>query len=286
MSTGLSCSLAEDGDAVCLRVHIHSRVDDVLCRFSSARCQVLHFHSSCLFSFSLHLSFTSLSSPFFTPFLPFCGFFLSFLHLPLPVNLYPPLSSLHPPPSALHSSLLSPTSSLHSPLLTPLILLTSCSSCFYFHISFSTLTLSTPRFVLRSSILSLVLPPLSSPPLSAAPPPEEHSNMYLMVPKPLDSFNLLRVKGKGLKQKVLHASCEWYDSYTGSHWGVGLLLIGPLLIQSQDATPVVHQQTLSARRTTADTVKALDRPIWLLGRCILGRLCPLKDPSENKGCAL
>lgn len=34
--------------------------------------------------------------------------------------------------------------------------------------------------------------------------------MYLMVPKPLDSFNQLRVKGKGLKQKVLHASCEWY----------------------------------------------------------------------------
>ncbi|XP_026163156.1 ral GTPase-activating protein subunit alpha-1 isoform X7 [Mastacembelus armatus] len=38
---------------------------------------------------------------------------------------------------------------------------------------------------------------------------EEHSVMCLMVPKPLDSFNLLRVKGKGLKQKVLHASCEW-----------------------------------------------------------------------------
>nr|XP_024662043.1 ral GTPase-activating protein subunit alpha-1 isoform X1 [Maylandia zebra] len=38
---------------------------------------------------------------------------------------------------------------------------------------------------------------------------EEHSAMYLMVPKPLDSFNQLRVKGKGLKQKVLHASCEW-----------------------------------------------------------------------------
>ncbi|XP_031177075.1 ral GTPase-activating protein subunit alpha-1 isoform X4 [Sander lucioperca] len=37
----------------------------------------------------------------------------------------------------------------------------------------------------------------------------EHSDMYMMVPKPLDSFNLLRVKGKGLKQKVLHASCEW-----------------------------------------------------------------------------
>ncbi|XP_032357104.1 ral GTPase-activating protein subunit alpha-1 isoform X8 [Etheostoma spectabile] len=38
---------------------------------------------------------------------------------------------------------------------------------------------------------------------------EEHSDMCMMVPKPLDSFNLLRVKGKGLKQKVLHASCEW-----------------------------------------------------------------------------
>ncbi|XP_030574005.1 ral GTPase-activating protein subunit alpha-1 isoform X2 [Archocentrus centrarchus] len=38
---------------------------------------------------------------------------------------------------------------------------------------------------------------------------EEHSALYLMVPKPLDSFNQLRVKGKGLKQKVLHASCEW-----------------------------------------------------------------------------
>lgn len=36
--------------------------------------------------------------------------------------------------------------------------------------------------------------------------------MYLMVPKPLDSFNLLKVKGKVLKQKVLHASCEWYVS--------------------------------------------------------------------------
>ncbi|XP_028993980.1 ral GTPase-activating protein subunit alpha-1 isoform X9 [Betta splendens] len=37
---------------------------------------------------------------------------------------------------------------------------------------------------------------------------EDHSVMYL-VPKPLDSFSLLRVKGKGLKQKVLHAGCEW-----------------------------------------------------------------------------
>ncbi|XP_054651401.1 ral GTPase-activating protein subunit alpha-1 isoform X7 [Dunckerocampus dactyliophorus] len=37
---------------------------------------------------------------------------------------------------------------------------------------------------------------------------EEHSVMCLRVPKPMDSFRL-RVKGKGLKKKVLHASCEW-----------------------------------------------------------------------------
>ncbi|XP_077587938.1 ral GTPase-activating protein subunit alpha-1 isoform X2 [Stigmatopora nigra] len=37
---------------------------------------------------------------------------------------------------------------------------------------------------------------------------DEHSVMCILVPKPLDSFRL-RVKGKGLKQKVLHASCEW-----------------------------------------------------------------------------
>ncbi|XP_036006702.1 ral GTPase-activating protein subunit alpha-1 isoform X4 [Fundulus heteroclitus] len=38
---------------------------------------------------------------------------------------------------------------------------------------------------------------------------EEHSVLYLMVPKPVDSLNQLRVKGRGLKQKVLHAGCEW-----------------------------------------------------------------------------
>ncbi|XP_036006703.1 ral GTPase-activating protein subunit alpha-1 isoform X6 [Fundulus heteroclitus] len=40
---------------------------------------------------------------------------------------------------------------------------------------------------------------------------EEHSVLYLMVPKPVDSLNQLRVKGRGLKQKVLHAGCEWYE---------------------------------------------------------------------------
>ncbi|KAM4723899.1 ral GTPase-activating protein subunit alpha-1 isoform 4-T4 [Anableps anableps] len=38
---------------------------------------------------------------------------------------------------------------------------------------------------------------------------EEHSVLYLMVPKPVDSLNQLREKSRGLKQKVLHAGCEW-----------------------------------------------------------------------------
>ncbi|XP_047249036.1 ral GTPase-activating protein subunit alpha-1 isoform X3 [Girardinichthys multiradiatus] len=40
---------------------------------------------------------------------------------------------------------------------------------------------------------------------------EEHSVLYPMVPKPVDSLNQVRVKGRGLKQKVLHAGCEWYE---------------------------------------------------------------------------
>ncbi|XP_014851215.1 PREDICTED: ral GTPase-activating protein subunit alpha-1 isoform X3 [Poecilia mexicana] len=40
---------------------------------------------------------------------------------------------------------------------------------------------------------------------------EEHSVLYLMVPKPVDSLNQLREKSRGLKQKVLHAGCEWYE---------------------------------------------------------------------------
>ena len=53
-----------------------------------------------------------------------------------------------------------------------------------------------------------------SPPLSlllfSASSPEDSSVSYLMVPKPRDGLSLLRVKGKGLKHKVFHASCEWY----------------------------------------------------------------------------
>ena len=63
----------------------------------------------------------------------------------------------------------------------------------------------------RSNVIFCVclffFPPLS---LFFVSSPEDSSVSYLMVPKPLDGLSLLRVKGKGLKHKVFHASCEWY----------------------------------------------------------------------------
>lgn len=77
----------------------------------------------------------------------------------------------------------------------------------FIQFSFSFLSWTAPLPIPSLFLCPSLFPPLSSPDFHSL---EEHSAMYLMVPKPLDSFNQLRVKGKGLKQKVLHASCEWY----------------------------------------------------------------------------
>lgn len=40
---------------------------------------------------------------------------------------------------------------------------------------------------------------------------ERNAVIFLLLPKPpLENIDLIKVKGKGLKQKVFHASCEWY----------------------------------------------------------------------------
>lgn len=85
------------------------------------------------------------------------------------------------------------------------------------HLSFVVLLNLFCCFLFSFPSLSCVPPfPLSS----SSSRVEEHGAMYLMVPKPLDSFNLLKVKGKVLKQKVLHASCEWYVPQVDvSDWG-------------------------------------------------------------------
>lgn len=79
------------------------------------------------------------------------------------------------------------------------------------HLSFVVL-LNLFCFLFSFPFLLSGVPPFPLSSSSSSSRVEEHSAMYLMVPKPLDSFNLLKVKGKVLKQKVLHASCEWYVS--------------------------------------------------------------------------
>lgn len=112
--------------------------------------------------------------------------------------------------------------SFTDPLSTPLFIPSFCYpvSALFPSISFiSLLCCFIPSCILFASILSplfVTVPPFLSSAILSFPfldrrPSEEHSFMYMMVPKPLDSFNLLRVKRKGLKQKVLHASCEWYS---------------------------------------------------------------------------
>lgn len=40
---------------------------------------------------------------------------------------------------------------------------------------------------------------------------ERNAVIFLLLPKPpLENIGLVKVKGKGLKRKVFHASCEWY----------------------------------------------------------------------------
>lgn len=40
---------------------------------------------------------------------------------------------------------------------------------------------------------------------------ERNAVIFLLLPKPpLESIGHIKVKGKGLKRKVFHASCEWY----------------------------------------------------------------------------
>lgn len=229
--TGRYCSLAEDNHAVCF-VCLHTSFMCQRCFVSSLICSMstssFSFMSFFFFSFTSFLHLPFLSSPLFhiissLCFLPFCGTSsppVAFLDFPFPFSLRSPLPVLFHLWLNSRSSLLAflPSLSTHPflPPASPPLLFLLCSS---------SLPISSP-FMLPS-YFPLSTPPISSPPLcppfihlfhssslssprlSTPPPLEEHSNMYLMVPKPLDSFNLLRVKGKGLKQKVLHASCEW-----------------------------------------------------------------------------
>lgn len=161
--------------------------------FHSVQCIVLFFSYSVFIHFFYFLSFLWLSLlhspkllllPLLFLFLLFFPFSCPFHFLPISCILSLLFFSFFPLPSLLQSSRL-----------------------------FMLLAFFSFPFVLFPFLSFPQLSFLSSSSSSAL---EEHSDMYMMVPKPLDSFNLLRVKGKGLKQKVLHASCEWYASLIGN----------------------------------------------------------------------
>lgn len=71
-------------------------------------------------------------------------------------------------------------------------------------------------FLLHSTSLcifpfSLSCRPFYLPLLSILAPQERNAVIFLLLPKPqLENIGLIKVKGKGLKRKVFHASCEWY----------------------------------------------------------------------------
>ncbi len=68
-------------------------------------------------------------------------------------------------------------------------------------------------FLLHSTSLCIFPSSLSCRPfyLSILAPQERNAVIFLLLPKPqLESIGLIKVKGKGLKRKVFHASCEWY----------------------------------------------------------------------------
>lgn len=47
--------------------------------------------------------------------------------------------------------------------------------------------------------------------LSIIAPQERNAVIFLLLTKPpVENIGLIKVKGKGLKRKVFHASCEWY----------------------------------------------------------------------------
>lgn len=107
-------------------------------------------------------------------------------------------------------------------------------------------------FLLHSTSLCIFPAPLSCRPfylplLSILAPQERNAVIFLLLPKPqLENIGLIKVKGKGLKRKVFHASCEWYAG-TKSTFSVFFLPIpllqcslccdivtAPLLVSSRD----------------------------------------------------
>lgn len=83
------------------------------------------------------------------------------------------------------------------------------SSCLFCILSLLSLTFHITLHLSRPAPLSWR--PLYLPLLSILAPLERNAVIFLLLPKPqLENIGPIKVKGKGLKRKVFHASCEWY----------------------------------------------------------------------------
>ncbi len=115
-------------------------------------------------------------------------------------------------------SLLTPLSCISSSLFLP-------PFCFVFFL----------YFLLHSTSLCIFPSSLSCRPfyLSILAPQERNAVIFLLLPKhQLESIGLIKVKGKGLKRKVFHASCEWYAGAENGKVPSVFFLPIPLLLSS------------------------------------------------------
>ncbi len=105
-----------------------------------------------------------------------------------------------------HLLLFSLSACSHLYLVSLLLFSSSCLFCLY---SFSTFYYIPHHFASFPPSLSCC--PFYLPLLSILAPQERNAVIFLLLPKPqLENIGLIKVKGKGLKRKVFHASCEWY----------------------------------------------------------------------------
>lgn len=115
----------------------------------------------------------------------------------------------------LSCTLCAPATDIPLCLLTLLSLIFSFSSSSVYYFLYILLHPTSVPITFHIYPLSLCLPPSALPLFLSSIPhsftQERNAVIFLLLPKPpVENIGLIKVKGKGLKRKVFHASCEWY----------------------------------------------------------------------------